>query len=219
MRLLCFVLILIGVSLASRAVLAEGELAERAAISALTQAALRTNDFQSLEDASRAYRNEKSRSSSGIWKLTLFYAGIGAAIKSAQGDAGFRELEAKMRKWAARYPRSPAAHIALSSVLIEHGWDFRGNGYASSVKPEAWAPFHRYIAMARENLEQFKSVASDDPRWYEVMLLVAKAEGWDQERFDNVLSEALRREPLFYQTYFAALEYLLPKWQRGSRPN
>ena len=32
------------------------------------------------------------------------------------------------------------------------------------------------------------------------------------QRFDRLLDEALAREPLFYQTYFTALEYLLPKW-------
>ena len=44
------------------------------------------------------------------------------------------------------------------------------------------------------------------------MLLIARAGNWDRGEFNALLNEALEREPLFYQTYFGALEYLLPKW-------
>jgi hypothetical protein len=80
------------------------------------------------------------------------------------------------------------------------------------VNPEAWAPFNKYIQMARDNLEEHKSIAVEDPRWYETMLTIARAQGWERDQFDLLVSEALDREPLFYQTYFLALEYLLPKW-------
>lgn len=66
--------------------------------------------------------------------------------------------------------------------------------------------------MARENLEAHKSVAAADPHWYKTMLGIARAESWDREQFDALLKEALDQEPLYYQTYFSALEYLLPKW-------
>lgn len=41
-----------------------------------------------------------------------------------------------------------------------------------------------------------------------MMLTVTRAEGWDRSRVNRLLAEALDREPLFYQTYFTALEYL-----------
>jgi hypothetical protein len=48
------------------------------------------------------------------------------------------------------------------------------------------------------------------------LLKVARYEDWDRETFDALLDEALGSEPLFYQNYFDALEYLLPKWH-GSK--
>jgi hypothetical protein len=220
MRIL-YLSLLLGFSLLSVAQSsATTEMQERATISASTQKAFFREDFSQMEEVSRVYRAEKSRTSSGIWKLTLFYAGIATAIdiqtREKEREAAFHELESKTMKWAQKYPSSPAAHIAHSMVLIEHGWAFRGVGYASTVKPEAWAPFRRYIAMARENLDLHKSVAAIDPRWYETMLTVARAEGWDRDQFESLLNEALDREPLFYQTYFLALEYLLPKWHGGT---
>ena len=101
-------------------------------------------------------------------------------------------------------------------VLIEHAWAYRGGGYANTVKPEAWPLFEKYISLARQNLEAHKTVGAADPRWYETMLTVARAESWERHEFNSLLKEALDREPSFYQTYFMALEYLLPKWHGGT---
>ena len=197
------------------------ELEEREAITAAALSAFFHEDFSQLEEMSRVYRQEKTRTSSGLWKLTLFYAGIGEAIDtSAQGrnpDVAFQDAEAKTRRWAQKFPASPSARIAHSMMLLSRAWAYRGTGYARTVKPEAWAPFRKYVEMAREDLESYKAIAGADPRWYEEMLTVAKAQSWDRREFDRLLDEALDREPLFYQTYFAALEYLLPKWHGGTQ--
>ena len=100
--------------------------------------------------------------------------------------------------------------------MIDHGWAYRGNGYASSVREEDWAPFFRYVARGRNYLETHKSVAASDPQWYGTMLEVARVEGWNRGPYEALLNEALEREPLYYWNYFEALEYLLPKW--GGNP-
>lgn len=199
---------------------AETELEQRHSISMATKKSFLAEDFAQLEKVSALYRTTKNRTSSGLWLLTLFYGGINAAIaevekqahNDADVDAPYRLLEAKTKRWAEQFPDLPTAHVTHSMVLIRHGWAYRGEGYASTVKPESWEPFFRYVAMAREHLEKYKAVAAIDPRWYEIMLLVAKAENWERDEFDRLLDEALGQEPLFYQTYFSALEYLLPKW-------
>jgi hypothetical protein len=192
------------------------ELGQRAAISASVQESFRAGDFDRLESMSRKYRTEKSRTSSGLWNLSLFYAGLDDAMdketKGLKREAAFNALEEKTRKWAQEFPDSPTGHLAHSLALIKHAWFYRGGGYASSVSPESWAPFKQYIDKSRSHLEKFKTVASVDPRWYETMMIIAKAQSWERSKFDALLNEALRREPLFYQTYFSALEYLLPKW-------
>lgn len=221
MRLLYVPLLLVaGLVLAQQSAVAS-EIEDRAVISGSAQKAFLRGDFSQLEDVSRSYRTTKSRTSSGLWKLTLLYAGIAAGIdaqaRAQDREAAFRELEDTTTKWAQQYPGSPSAHISKSMVHIAHAWAYRGDGYASTVKPEAWAPFRKYISLARRNLEAHKSVAAADPRWYETMLTVARAEGWERDEFDRLLNEALDREPVFYQTYFLALEYLLPKWHGGTK--
>ena len=197
------------------------ELQERMAVSTSIQRAFLQERFAELDRVSSDFRASKSRTSSGLWRLTLFYGGLSEAMvaqtKGLDRETAYREIERKTANWAQSSPNSPAAHIAHSMALIDHAWAYRGGGYAASVKPESWAPFRRYIAMARENLEAHKQVAAVDPRWYETMLTIARAENWDREKFDALLTEALNREPLFYQTYFLALEYLLPKWHGGTQ--
>jgi hypothetical protein len=196
------------------------ELAEREAIKASISTAFGLGDFAKLETTWNGYWSTKGRSPSGLWKLTHWYSGIQYLIDMysvyPDPEQGYRELESKVDAWLARYPESPSAHIVLSMIYVSHAWKYRGGEYASAVDPAAWAPFHRYIELARKNLAAHKKVSSVDPHWYEWMLLIAKVEGWERKKFDVLLDEALDREPLFHETYFAALEYLLPKWH-GSR--
>jgi Domain of unknown function (DUF4034) len=192
---------------------------ERASIALAVRTALDSRNFDALENMSQKFRKEKQRTASGLWKLTMFHGDIREVIdeRAKGGEAALAELESRFAAWAARYPKSPVPITAMSSIHVSRAWSIRGNGYASKVKPEAWAPFAQSIERARVTLEQGKTIASIDPHWYEMMLLVAKAQGWEREKFDNLLNEALAREPLFYQTYFSALEYLLPKWHGDLR--
>jgi hypothetical protein len=192
------------------------EMEERARITDEVQRALFEGKWPTLEKTCNDYRTTKKRTSSGLWYLTLLHGSIDDAISSAlernDPDAAYLDLDARMVGWLKAYPRSPCAHLAVSIVHVAHAWTIRGGGYASQVAPENWAPFRKYIALARKNLEDHKSVAAVDPGWYECMLGIARAQGWPQADFDKLLNEALDKEPLFYQTYFAALENLLPKW-------
>lgn len=200
---------------------AAAELEERAIIQNMAQEAFLREDFSQLEYISNSYRTTKSRTSSGIWKLTVFYAGILSAIKiqvrDQEQESAFNELDGKIKRWVQQYPDSPSAFIAQSMAHIDHAWAYRGGGYASTVKPEAWAPFRKYISLAKQNLVTHKAIADVDPRWYETMLVIARAEGWARDEFDKLLNEALDREPVFYEIYFRALEYLLPKWHGGTK--
>jgi hypothetical protein len=56
---------------------------------------------------------------------------------------------------------------------------------------ESRAPVRRTIATARKNLQEQKPVAVHDPRWYETMLTVARAEGWDRDQSDSLLKNHL----------------------------
>jgi hypothetical protein len=192
------------------------EMQQRAEILAAAERGFRDGDFEKLESVSSSYRDEKSRTASGLWKLTVFYAGVENAIEGIVmeqgGDEAYEPLLERIAKWTRTYPESPTAHIAYAMALSERAWDHRGTGYASSVSEEQWVLFRQYIAAAREHLEKHKAIAASDPRYYQEMIEIARDQQWDRTRFDALLEEAIGREPVFYQTYFSAFIYLLPQW-------
>lgn len=192
----------------------QSELQVRADISSAVAKAFLQRDFKWLELKSHEYRDSKARSPSGIWLLTTFYVAIGDAISRTTNNNpnNFNLVESIATEWESKYPESPTAHIVRSLVYHYRGTSYRGDGFAASVDPDAWKPFREMIAAARSNLEQHKSISSVDPAWYELMLMIGRMQGWKKAEFQQTLEEALKREPLFYQTYFAALEYFLPKW-------
>jgi GrpB-like predicted nucleotidyltransferase (UPF0157 family) len=196
------------------------EMEQRAAVIGAAREAFLRSDFARLEQDANLYRTAKSRTASGLWKLTFFYLGLGEAVDtlaatpdpSVDQEAIYRTLLARTETWSRKYPDSPSACITRSMVHLAHAWAYRGTGYASTVKPEAWAPFYRQVALGRQALEACKRTAAVDPRWYQGMLFVARAEGWPREAFDRLFDEALEREPAYYQNYFTAMEFLLPQW-------
>lgn len=193
------------------------ELEERQVISDRAVTLFHSGQFAALDKDERRYRESGARTSSGLWKLTLFYGGLAGIPNSEVTDEAYwTDLERKALKWISSNPDSPAGHLVYADFLMSHGWMYRGNGWSNQVRKEDWKPFHEYISKAGKYLMEHKAVASRDPHWYELMVKVATAEGWDIKDFNALVDEATARYPYFYQTYFAAITYLTPKWH-GSK--
>jgi hypothetical protein len=196
----------------------EDELAVREAIGREAAVLFRAGRFAELDAQAAEFRASKARTPSGLWKLTNFYSGLARSFDSRRREELYwQQLEFESRKWIKASPKSPTAHLVHASILINRGWSYRGNGYAQSVDPKDWPPFYEHVGRARRHLEEQKGVAAVDPRWYEQMAWIAVYQNWKADAFDALIDEGLRREPLFYQTYFAAMTYYSPKWGGSAR--
>lgn len=206
-------LLIFGVSSAPGA----DELEDRKIIGTEVSNLFMQEQFGELERLADQYRTTGERTRSGLWKLTPFYSGISAVADSDnKGDRYWSTIETRALRWVEAYPASPTPRIAYALILIGHAWKFRGSGRAKDVSPEDWKTFHEYMNKARAYLLEHKDIAGSDPRWYEAMLTVARAENRDIKRFDELVDEATARYPYFYQIYFGAIDYLAPKWH-GSK--
>jgi len=177
----------------------------------------KTGNFLKLNLLAQDYLVTEKRTSSGLWKLTLFHTGISQITNQKNTDEHYwATLEDKALSWVESQPEFPAGYLAYADFLIGHAWMYRGDEWAREVKKESWKPFYEHIEKAKEYLLKSKPISSTDPRWYELMIIIARAEGWSSEQFNSLLEEGLMRFPFFYQIYFAAIDYLLPKWH-GSK--
>ena len=213
MKLISCIILLLAMPLITIA----GELEERQQVRSFVADMFLKEEFQKLSDLSKKYLETEERTSSGLWKLTLFYAGIGDAVNKRIRDENYwNDLDKKALKWVDAQPQSPSGYIAYAMIQIERGWMYRGNGWASNVKKESWRPFYECLEKAKQYLGEHYEIASNDPRWYETMLVVALGEGWDMGSFELLVDEATTKFPYFYQLYFVAIDYLSPKWH-GSK--
>lgn len=190
-----------------------GELEERVAVQQSVFAAVRNRDFKLLDAMSVDYRTTQSRSASGLWKLTLFNSGLSYLFDTRRREDSFWVASQKVaEEWVRSHPQSPAAHLAYAQMLLNRGWSYRGNGRVNTVKPEDWPSFFEYTQRARQYLEENKQIAHQDPRWYEMMAIIAYRQGWTPADFEQLIDEGLSLYPSFYQIYFAAIDFYSPKW-------
>lgn len=189
------------------------ELLQRSDIQNITSLSLLHENYRALDQQANEYRTKKSRTPSGLWKLTLFYYAINdfAAI-NRKDEKYWSSLKSKTEQWIKEYPESPTSYIAHGIVLMRYAWKFRGGGFADTVPDDACEPFHENLIKAKEFLEKNKKIASKDPHWYEVMAAIAIPLNTERSEFQKIIDEGLKKEPLYYQLYFAAVDYYAPKW-------
>ena len=110
------------------------ELADREAIRSQVIGLIGAGRFSDLEALSSRYRSSRSRTSSGLWHLTLFYAGVARTFSHRHKEAAYWQNAADLtRKWVAAFPNSPTARLAHARMLIQRGWSHRGGGFAREV--------------------------------------------------------------------------------------
>jgi hypothetical protein len=216
-RLFARILLCAGLAVGLRAAASADELADRQQIIADVSALLKAERFADLEAMAEGFRSSKARTSSGLWKLTLFYGGLESAFdgKNAR-DAQWTESERLMKAWLHAHPDSSTAQVGYGTMLVARAWGIRGSGYADTVAPEKWPPFRKTLAEAHAYLNDHKTTASVDPQWYTAMAKVANLLSLPEEEFDAVFEEGSAREPYYYQLYFEALQHYLPKWGGNS---
>lgn len=172
-------------------------------------------NFNRLEELSNKFRTDKSKVSTGTWKLTIFYAGVWEGVKNKKDlfkESTWLKNEEITSEWIKQYPNSPAAHITYGSILSYHGWAFRGDDYAANVPEGAWTPFYKYQELAYQYLIKYKNISSIDPTWYDRILFIEKSQGLKKDEMYKIFLEGTNREPYFYESYFHFADILLPKW-------
>jgi hypothetical protein len=174
---------------------------------------LAQGNFAELEKIAHEVRIDKSRVTGGIWKLFVFYEGVGRPPTRDQSkDAEWSAHIDGLKKWVAAYPESATARVALAQAYINYAWFARGSGYSDSVSNSGWELFGQRIAFAKATLIEAAHLKEKCPYWYEAMQIVALAEGWDKEQARELFDQATKFDPSYYHFYREYAYFLLPKW-------
>jgi hypothetical protein len=191
-----------------------GELEEREMLRQQSATAFNSSNFDELERLADTYRTGQDRTESGTWKLIWFYRGIveTAIDFEKDDDANWSAAMGKIEQWAERYPQSPAPHIAYAGALTSRAWEYRGDGYASTIDPADLPIFIDFLEKAGEYLVQHEDTASVDPYWYYQVAWVYRGLGVDKTELLKFVEQGFLRHPDFDELYFTTAGYLAPKW-------
>jgi hypothetical protein len=112
--------------------------------------------------------------------------------------------------WIAESPDSPTPYIFKALMLRNHIYAL----LRSPLEPATIAhwnnPTFRMMEL-RQFLDRYKAIASADPHWYSLMIEVMGLQREPRDAIMKVVDEAVAREPLYHETYFAALRALMPR--------
>jgi hypothetical protein len=167
--------------------------------------------FDDLELMARDFRRTKARFPDGDWKLEWFYQALRSC--NTKTPEGWNRFMLKFDNWLILYPNSITARVAAGNAWISYGWEARGRDYASKVTPEGWRLLKERLEKAHALVGRKPSRPDNDcPERYTVLLSIARGQGWDRRRFEELFREAITFEPSYWPYYRGKSTYLLPRW-------
>jgi hypothetical protein len=171
-------------------------------------------DFDELERLHTLYQQPGQRTAAGRSKLVLFRDGLSNVYSGPKGaqDGYFQQIEALTLQWARSKPQSALAQVMHAKALSQHGWSYRGNGYAKTVPPEAWRDFERYVRQAIDHLAATRTTAAPSSSTYVELLALGRAAGWDFDASLAVVHAGMALNPDDEGLYRAMLTSVLPRW-------
>jgi hypothetical protein len=173
---------------------------------------LEAGDFEWLDNEAATQRLKKERLPGGYLKLRRIYK-IMATPAERNGKAEAWETHlAKLELWSKQRPTSITPRVALAHAWIDFGWEARGTGSFNTVTQQGRSLFVSRLEKAETILSDAAKLNEKCPEWYLATMVVAKAQGWDREEFENVFAAGVALEPTYNNLYIAKAGYLLPQW-------
>lgn len=188
-----------------------GEAAEQRPIIDGVKAAIVRQDYAGLNAMETEFRRTRSRTSSGIWKLSVFHWRVLAELGPRKGQCDDRSADF-FKGWIAATPDQPAPYITRAAVLEDYAWCLRGDGFASNVSTLAFGTFAAKVDEASKVLADHRAIAAIDPHYYAVMERIYIDQRASKADFKRLLEEGTAQEPDYHYLYFDAYRYYQPQW-------
>jgi hypothetical protein len=188
-----------------------GEAAEQEPIIDAVKTAIDRHDYNALNRMETEFRKTRSRTGSGIWRLSVFHWRVLTELGPKKGDCQDRSADF-FKGWIAATPDQPAPYITRAAVLEDYAWCLRGDGFASSVSALVFGRFAAKVDEASKILADHHRIASIDPHYYAVMERIYIDQGAAKADFKRLLDEGTAQEPDYHYLYFDAYRYYQPQW-------
>jgi hypothetical protein len=156
-------------------------------------------------------RKENFHYADGKMKLEQFYSGL-ALNREQQSDDDYKTHLDDLRLWIKEKPLSISARAALVSNLTDWSWKARGGGYANTVSSAQFQDFAKRLKEANQAFVEATKLATQCPHLYVGAQTVALGQNWSKPKYDDLVAQANKKFPTYYQFYFGKSYYLQPRW-------
>lgn len=169
--------------------------------------------YAELDAIAHDLRVNKTRFPGGVWKLHAFYEGVSEPyFGEYASDKEWAEHLQRLDAWLKAQPKSVTAHIAFANGYMSFGWHARGGGYSDSVSDRGSKLFAGMAEISRNTLLEADKLDEKCPEWFNAMLRVAQAQGWDLQEARALVAGSMKLEPSYYYSYRAFAMIAMPKW-------
>jgi hypothetical protein len=170
--------------------------------------------FRVLDDVAAGERVNKTRFAGGEWKLWAFYDALGSPAGKGRGVvADWNAYRDRLGRWVAQQPESVTARVALAQAELLYGWQLRGPGELGTVPQDHFDRFMAQVKQAETILNGAMELPVKCPEWYDLMLQVGRAKGWELQDLNTLLEGAVAFEPGYFYVYQEQALTLTPKWR------
>ncbi|HEY7402117.1 MAG TPA: hypothetical protein VIB39_01230 [Candidatus Angelobacter sp.] len=170
--------------------------------------------FRVMDDVAAGERTNKTRFAGGEWKLREFYESLAAPGGKGRGVvADWNAYRERLNKWVGIEPQSITARVAMAQGELLYAWQLRGPGAPGTIAPDRYDLFMTQLKQTEAVLNQASDLQEKCPEWYNVMLQVGRAKGWDQADLSTLLERAAAFEPQYFYVYQQQALTLTPLWR------
>lgn len=156
---------------------------------------LQRKKFAELEAAVARIRDEGGRDRHAVPRIDLFYDGVEPLAREKEEFAADLKL---YEAWAAAYPKSVAAQIALAHYWERYGFAARYSEWGRTAEQRTnrdFDPSREPWTKARGIVAAAYSLAEQDPHLYALDVGLAAALGAPQEELDKIIERSLKFDP------------------------
>lgn len=184
------------------------ELLTRQYIELEVEAHFNNENYDELEKLSSEYLENKQRTSSGKWKLSILYHAFSIiASEAGTHEVRWTNVMNKSDAWIEKFPNSSTARIAKGLLLSSYAWRVSDYEYTRYIPKEEWPDFIDQLNAAKQYMNEIKDKSDNNPGWYLVMSEIIQGLDAEEDEYMTMINEGLDKHPEFYPIYFLAIDY------------
>jgi hypothetical protein len=164
-------------------------------------------EINKIEALFTRYREGKERTQSGVWKLTVAYSFL-ATLKNDWTTTRADSVDLNQQvldEWIAKFPNSPTPYLFHSEIAITQTLALLRDRLAREAIPGGVEALNAKLEDAKLYLEKNRSIASNDPHWFALMIRILRAQGKPIDDIVSVALEGAEKFPTYQDIYFEAV--------------